>query len=251
MDKLISIIIITYNHSSSIERCLASVKNQEGVKAELIVIDNASSDSTSAKVKNYNPDYLIERKTNSGFAKAANEGVKLSQTDYLLFLNPDAELKEQAIQNLVNELEKDNKIAMVGGKFISNEGKPMVSFGNFPSFRTEIVQKLKLHKLFPWARYITPSLFSRNLFNKIHAVDWVSGGFCLVRKKTFQEIGGFDENYFVYLEDVDLAKRFKQRGYQINFSPNAVAIHHQRKRASELEKKYEKESLDYYRRKFK
>jgi len=251
MKKSISIIIVTYNSARTVEKCLISIKAQQEVYAQTIVVDNASSDATVDKVSKLNPDYLIKRKTNGGFAMAANEGAKIATNHYLLFLNPDAELKEKAIWELVREMERDDQIALVGGKFVSKDGQPMVSFGNFPSVKTEIIQKLKLHKILPWSRYVAPSFLSKRLFQKTHPVDWVSGGFCLVRKSAFDEIKGFDENYFLYLEDIDLSKRIHNLGCQIIFCPKAVAVHHQRLSASEEERKYEKESLEYYRNKFK
>ena len=230
---------------------MRSIKNQKKVPFQLIVVDNASSDDTVSKIKRFNPDYLLERKTNSGFSTAANEGAKLAVSSIILFLNPDAELKENAVVELIKAIERDSQTAMAGGKFVSKDNKVMVSFGNFPSFKTEIIQKLKLHKALPWGRYVIPSFLSKHLFQKTRQVDWVSGGFCLVRKTIFQEVNGFDENYFLYLEDIDLAKRITDQGYKIIFAPLAQAIHHQYRSASETARKYEKDSLDYYRKKFK
>lgn len=251
MNKAVSIIIVTYNNTQTIEQCLQSIQNQKEVHYQLIIVDNASSDDTVSQAKKFSPDYLLERKANSGFATAVNEGVKIAANPYLLVLNPDAELKENAIGELIREMERNNQTAIVGGKFVSKDNQPMVSFGNFPSSKTEIIQKFKLHKIVPWGRYIIPTPLSKPLFNKTHKVDWVTGGFCLVRKTAFQEVGGFDENYFLYLEDIDLAKRITDQGYQVIFTPKAQAVHHQHRSASDQAKQYEKESLDYYRNKFK
>lgn len=251
MDKQVSIIIVTYNNTQTIEPCLASIKNQKKVEYQIIVVDNNSADDTVNKIKKYNLDCLVERKTNSGFAKAANDGARVASSSYLLFLNPDAELKDNAIWELLKTAEEDSQVGLVGGKFLSQKGKPMVSFGHFPSRKTEFFQKTRLAKIFPAGRYIPYTLFSKHLFKRSHRVDWVSGGFCLVRKDVFQEVGGFDENFFLYLEDVDLAKKIKERGYRIVFCSTAEAIHHQHRSSSEISKKYEKESLQCYQKKWK
>lgn len=250
INQTVSIIIITYNNADTIKRCLSSIKKQMGVKLEIILVDNASTDQTVSILKKDSNLKIIIRNENGGFAKAANEGVKIATGFYILFLNPDTELEQTAIAELIQVIQKDRKIAMVGGKFISPIGNPMVSFGNFPSLLTEFFQKIRLHKIFPVGRYIVPSLFSQGLFNKSHQVDWVSGGFCLIKKDIFEEVGGFDENYFLYIEDIDLAKRIKDKGYKIVFCSQAKAVHHQYRSSSEVAKKYEKVGLKYYKEKY-
>lgn len=243
----VSAIIVTYNNAKTIEFCLSSLQKQSGnFELEITVVDNNSNDETIYKIEKFKISHLIKNHENLGFGKAINLGAKIASGEYLLLLNPDAELKEEALAKLLSVINSDEKNAMVGGKFISRKGKAMVSFGNFPSWWTEFFQKTRLAKLFPVGRYINPTIFSKKLFNTLHQVDWISGGFCLISKSIFEQVDGFDKNYFLYLEDVDLAKKIKERGYKIVFTPNALAIHHQERSSSDRAIKYEKESLKYY-----
>jgi len=247
MKTKVSAIIVTYNNAKTIEFCLSSLQKQSGnFELEIIVVDNNSNNETIYKIEKFKISHLIRNQENLGFGKAINLGVKIASGEYLLLLNPDAELKEEALAKLLEKIKSDEKIAMVGGKFISRIGEAMVSFGNFPNFWTEFFQKTRLAKLFPIGRYICPTIFSKKLFNTFHQVDWVSGGFCLIRKDIFERISGFDEKYFLYLEDIDLAKKVKEQGYKIVFTPNALAIHHQERSGSASARIYEKESLRYY-----
>lgn len=242
----ISVIIVTYNNAETIADCLESLIKQNIASAmEIIVIDNYSTDGTVDLLKRENIK-IIKNKVNLGFAKAVNQGAIQASGQYLFLLNPDVILAKEALSELIKVINSNEKIAMVGGKFINEKGKLLVSFGNFPSVKTEFVQKLKLYKIFPWGRYIESTFTSNKLFKTIHQVDWASGGFCLIKKDVFQTLGGFDENFFLYLEDVDLAKRIHELGYQIYFCPMAEAVHRQSRSNSGLAKKYEQESLKYY-----
>lgn len=247
----ISAIIVIYNNAETIADCLDSlIKQNINSGIEIIIIDNNSNDNT-VDLMNRKNIKIIKNKVNLGFAKAVNQAAKQASGQYLFLINPDAVLRGEALQELINVLNQNEKTAMVGGMFIDKKGKPMVCFGNFPSGKVELVQKFKLNKIFPWGRYIEPTFFSKKLFKTTHRVDWVSGGFCLIKKEIFEALGGFDENFFLYLEDVDLARRMQNSGYLIYFCPSAVAVHNQNRSNSRFAKKYEQESLKYYRKKHK
>jgi len=247
----ISAIVVTFNNEDTIKKCLQALIGQTGeFNLEIIVIDNNSTDKTAELVK-ADQIKLIENQDNIGFGRAINQAAETTHGQYLFLINPDAELvNEKAVDNLLKASMSIDNIGMAGGKFINRQGRPMVSFGNFPTGKTRLVQKFKLHKIFPWGSYIEPTIFSQKLFIKKHLVDWVSGGFCLISKKLFDQLKGFDEKYFMYLEDVDLAKRAALAGWRTVFEPKALAYHDQTRSSSRQAKKLVADSLKHYKKKF-
>jgi GT2 family glycosyltransferase len=210
----VSIIILTYNSSRFIVSLLESLKNF-GKGAEVIVVDNNSKDETVKLAKKFKDFKVIETGKNLGFAKGINFGAKKSTGKYLLFINPDAVFKNGEMSDLISHFKENEKIGVIGGKLISNDGKPENSAGKFFNLIDTLLIVLGLDEILG-VRY-SPKKFMK--------VDFVSGGFMMVRSDLFKRLGGFDENFFMYVEDMEFCYRVKKTGFNVYFSPD-VAISH-------------------------
>ncbi|MDP2649251.1 MAG: glycosyltransferase family 2 protein [bacterium] len=215
----ISIIILTFNSAKFIKELLQSLfdrykKDIEEEKIEIILVDNASGDGTIQKVKDFKLK-LIENKENIGFAAGINAGAKHAKGKYLLFLNPDSKLWKGSFYDLVSIFEKDGKIGIVGGKILDEYGKPENSAGKFLGLLGTLLLSLGLDELLNYR-------FSPKTNRQ---VDFASGGFMMIRSDIFEKLSGFDENYFMYVEDIDLCLRARKENYKTYFSPDAAIFH--------------------------
>lgn len=211
-----SIIILTYNSEKYIDPLLNSIfAFNKDEKFEVIVVDNNSSDSTVKNAKKFGSKIkIIETGDNLGFAKGINIGAKEAKGAYLLFINPDSVWFEGTIGDLTSLYEKSEKIGIVGGRMIGPSAIEM-SAGKFFGFWATAALALGLDNVFK-VRF-SPSIVKK--------VEFVSGGFMMIRKNLFEELKGFDENYFMYVEDMDLCFRAKKLGFTTYFTPNVGVMH--------------------------
>lgn len=227
-NPILSIVILTYRSAVTIPQCLASVRrNCKSIPNEIIVVDNASSDDTVAWIeKKEKGVVLIKNSNNVGFSRGVNQGLSRAKGEYVLFLNPDVVVGDGAIKKLLSVLQhSDGKVGIVGPRFCYPDGRFQASFGNTPSLRTELIQLFWLYKILPWGRVIMPNIFSYWQFREKHKVDWVSGGCLMMRGDLVRELGGFDERFFMYMEDIDLCLRVRDVGYGIVYEPGANITH--------------------------
>ena len=228
--KLCSVIIVTYNSSSCIGSCLAPLLGMADV--ELVVVDNDSKDGTAAQVRKEFPKVtLMALQENIGFGRACNIGVAASSGSFILLLNPDAVASTQAIRTLLEFCEKHPRAGIVGGRLVDPSGLPLQSMGDMPS-----LTRLVLDKPMTW---VAKRVGSRGIFRRLlgrcsakfrlsheaEPVAWVSGAFLCCRRSSWNEVGGFDEQFFLYYEDVDLCLRASQAGWGVWHVPEAVVEH--------------------------
>lgn len=231
--KDLSIIIISYNTKDITKKCLetvvASLSCDPEIKAEIIVLDNASTDGSVEmldKMKNEKGKMrdesvelkIIESKENRGFARGNNEAVKHAKGKHLLFLNSDIEVLDDAIPQLYRYFTStDNQFHFVGGKLLEKDGHtPQDSAGPFYSLPVAFAA------LFLRADYYH---FTRYSPKKMKEVDWVSGACIMCSKNDYDKIDGFDENIFMYMDEVDLLYRAKKKDMRVGFYPDAQFIH--------------------------
>jgi O-antigen biosynthesis protein len=224
----LSVIIVNYNVKHFLEQCLCSVEKAiDGLKAEVIVIDNASSDNSVGYLKPRFPLVnFISNPANVGFAKACNQGIVIAKGKYLLFLNPDTLVPEDGLQKCLAFLEADPKAGALGIKMLDGKGQFLKeSKRAFPSPRTSMFKLFGLARLFPRS-----SIFSRYHLghlneNENHEVDVLAGAFMMIKKEVLEKTGGFDEIFFMYGEDVDLSYRIQKAGYANYYFADASIIH--------------------------
>ena len=223
----LSIGIISYNTKEMLGDCLKSIADQGGdYLANTTVIDNASNDGSQQLVKDsFSTVKLIENKKNQGFAKAANQAIKKSDGDMVVVLNTDTVLHDNSLENLIDFMKSCPQAGAVGPLLLNPDGSNQASGRRFPSFFDASIHAFlgvvapnnrytRRYKLLDWDR------------NNKREVDWISGAAICLRKKAAQDVGLFDERYFMYVEDMDLCYRLWENGWKVFLLPEAKVTHH-------------------------
>jgi N-acetylglucosaminyl-diphospho-decaprenol L-rhamnosyltransferase len=218
----IGIVIVTFNSQDDIGACLDAVARSG---ADVLVIDNASTDGTLAEVRRRGVR-LIANEVNRGFAGAVNQGFAALDTPYVLLLNPDAELMEglDALRNACDLPEA----AGAGGKLVDEQGRMQVGFmvRQLPTPMSLSLEVLLLNRMAPNNRVNQRYRGLQLNYNMRIPVEQPAGAFLMVRRAVWQELGGFDESFFpLWFEDVDFCRRAVDRGYRLFFVPEATARH--------------------------
>lgn len=249
---VLSIIIVSYNTKDLLKDCLLSIiKNTNQVSYEIIVSDNNSSDGTPKMVRDVFPNVkLIENKFNLGFSKANNQGYKLSKGEVLLFLNPDTIVLDSAVAKILNYFKKNIDVGAVGPKILDNNFQPICSYKRFLDIKKVFLGTKYFKYIFDIEKYRLD--YKHYDFNSIKTVEWISGACIALKRELFERVGCWDENYFLYCEDMDLCYQITQIGYKIVFNPKAVIIHHVGQSAKVMGHPVQKshtKSIKYYFRK--
>ncbi len=226
----LSIIILSYNTKALIKDCLVFLEEalKKVEKNEVIIIDNASSDDSAEMIKKEFPKVkLIENKENVGYAKGNNIGLKKAKGKYILFLNSDTQIFSDSLKLALGFMESDSKIGALTVKTMLLSGKmdPDCHRG-FPTPWASITYFLGLEKLFPKCNICGQyHKFYLNL-DENHEIDAGAGAFMMVPRKVIDEVGGWDENYFFYGEDLDFYYRNKKAGYKVMFYAKPLLKHY-------------------------
>ncbi len=222
-----SIIIVNWNTKDILCDCLRSIYEQAGeVDFEVIVIDNASTDSSAEMVKKEFPQViLIENLENRGFAAANNQGMALAQGRYVLLLNSDTIVLNDAIVKTVSFANAHLDAAVVGCRVLNPNRTLQPTCFMFPSVLNMALSSSYLYKLFPKNKFFGREQMTWWNRDEAREVDVVSGCFMLVRRKAIEQVGLMDEQFFMYAEETDWCYRFKQSGWKILFTPDAEIIH--------------------------
>lgn len=224
----LSVIIVNYNVKYFLEHCLYSVyKAISAIKAEVIVIDNASSDGSIEYLLYKFPKVIfIDNPVNVGYAKANNQGLKQARGEYILFLNPDTIVPEDCFDICMRFLESHPKAGACGVKMLDGSGRYLPeSKRAFPSLQTSFYKMSGLTKIFPQSETFARYYLGHFSKNEDKEVDVLSGAFFMGRKKVLKQTGGFDEQFFMYGEDIDLSYRIQQSGYTNYYLAATTIIH--------------------------
>lgn len=223
---LLSIIIVNFNALNLLKKCLDSIQQNVTISYEIILIDNHSTDGSVAFIhKNYPKIKFIENQENLGFSRANNQGLEISQGDYVLFLNNDTEVLPDSLEKLLQFLQENPDVGAVGPQLFYPDGRFQHSTGWYPSIWNEWKMKNIVKKLDAGDKTFLDKLAQQ--FQQQQEVDWITGACILTRYDLVTELGGFDEKMFMFFEDVDLCKRIQNAGYRIVYFPEAKIIHHQ------------------------
>lgn len=210
------------------EQCLLSVeKALKNLNAEIIVIDNNSQDGSVDFFKNRFSKVVFKwNKSNTGFAKANNQALEMAKGDYILFLNPDTILSEDCLEKSIGFIRSKNDKIALGIKMLDGSGKFLKeSKRSFPSPGTSFYKLSGLSKLFPRSTVFSRYHLGNLNENKSHEVDVLAGAFMLIPKKILSKTGGFDEQFFMYGEDIDLSYRIQKAGYKNFYFAGSQIIH--------------------------
>jgi GT2 family glycosyltransferase len=224
----LSVIIVSYNVRYFLEQCLHAVqKAVQRIDAEIIVIDNASADQSVAFLSPVFPAvYFISNAENRGFAAANNQGFAIAKGEYILVLNPDTLIPESAITTALQYLQEHAEVAAAGFHMIDGRGKFLPeSKRSFPSPWAAFAKLTGLSALFPYSGFLNRYALGQLAEKEIHAVDVLAGAAMLIRKQAIEQVGGFDESFFLYGEDIDLSYRLRKAGFSNIYLGNISIIH--------------------------
>ncbi len=241
---MISVLVVTHDAREHLRHCLGQLADQAGSWGEVIVVDNASSDGSAEMVRSEFPAVrLLELDENLGFGGANNRGAALAGGESLLLLNSDAWLADGALERLAAALDAAPDAAAATPEIRYPDGRPQFAWAPATGVWGEAVQKLRNRfETRPWV-HRPPPAFLRPFFGP----GWLTAASLLVRKRAFDEVGGFDERFFLYFEDVDLCRRLRLNRWRLLTVEGAVAYHVKggsRTRRSEIE--YRRAQLAYY-----
>jgi GT2 family glycosyltransferase len=228
---VLSIVIVSWNVREDLRECLQSLLRDEGSRLEsgeieIIVVDNASTDGTAEMVNLEFPRVkLLVNSQNLGYTKANNIGINHSRGKYILLLNPDTIVHQGALQALIDCAESHPEAGIIGAKLLNPDGSVQRSARSFPDIGAGLFRNTFLGRLFPNNPFVRRYLLADFGYDEVREVDWVSGAAMLVRRDLIERIGGLDERFWAYCEDVDLCWRTWQAGYKVLFCPNAVITH--------------------------
>lgn len=201
----VSIIIVNYNTADFLPRCLESISAQTNVNHEVIVVDNASQDSSHDIVKSTFPWVtLITNRENLGFARANNQALKRCTGKYVYLLNPDTEVRQGTLQNMIEFMDAHLETGLAGTQLLNPDGTPHSSF----------------ERRYPGQRYARKGLDGLR-----GDIAWVMGSSMIARRHIINSLGGFDERYFLYGEDMDICLSMRKAGWLIGYIRDAVVVH--------------------------
>lgn len=226
---MVSIIIINYKQKTLTTQCVKSIFGKiTSYQFEVIIVNNSNEDDLSNLKDEFNVR-IIENE-NKGFSQANNLGAKNANGDYLLFLNSDTIIQNDFLNSAIVSFQ-DKNFGAVGFKLYNEDNTFQISFGYDVSIKNEIKNK-KLESL-TRENNSERLLEIENNFSEIKQVDWVSGAAMLLKKEVFDKVCGFDERYFLYMEDSDLCKRLAANGFEIFFYPFSKIVHLKGERVKE------------------
>jgi len=220
---VLDVVIVSYRCREHLRRCLASVERHAPAGTRVWVVDNESRDGTAEMVRAEFPSVsVIESGENAGFARATNRGIEAGSAPYVLALNPDTELHESTLPTLLELMEEHSEIGIAGPRLELPDGTfDHASRRSFPTLLGALGHFSGIGRRLergPLAQYRAPEVESGQ-------VDAVNGAFMLIRRAALEQVGLFDEGYWMYMEDLDLCFRFKQAGWVTWYEPGSVAMH--------------------------
>lgn len=215
----LSVIVVTHNTCDEARGCLESLP---GDVNDVIVVDSGSSDATSAMLRGEYPHVRVVELENVGFGRSVNVAMRIVDNSYVAVCNADVRWKPGSLTRLTGLLADEATIGLVGPQVLFPSGRRQASARIVPTVPTAIGHALlrRLAPQNPWTRR-----YHATQVDRAHDVDWLSGCAFVVRRDAFEEVGGFDPAYFLYVEDVDLARRLRAAGWRTYYLPEARANH--------------------------
>ncbi|EKD47762.1 MAG: Glycosyltransferase/rhamnosyltransferase [uncultured bacterium] len=232
----LSITLVNFNQKYFPRMCVESLRKSEtDFDYEIIVVDNNSSDESLhylEKAHNEGTITLIKSQKNLGYGRANNLAAKNAKGEYILIMNEDITVEKDTLQKMVDFMDRHKDIGILAPKLIYHSGHTQESCRRFMTFWDLVVKRTPLRYVQPFKKRYENYLMKDFDHNKTQEVDLLVGAFLLMSKKVFDEVDGFDERFFLFLEDFDLCRKVKKHGYKIIYYPEVEAVHYH-KRLSE------------------
>lgn len=224
----LSIVIVNWNTKDLLDQCLGALR-ESVLKGgyQVIVVDNHSSDGSSAMVKEkYSFVKLVENDENLGYGKAYNQGTKLAEGRYILHLNSDTVVSQETLENMVEFMDSHPDAGIASCKLVTSHGRlDRPCKRSFPTPMTSLYQAIGLTRLFPRSRIFSYYYLGHLDPDQVHEVDSVMGAFLMIRAEAVKQVGLLDEQFYIYGEDLDWCLRVKEAGWKVYYNPAATAVH--------------------------
>jgi N-acetylglucosaminyl-diphospho-decaprenol L-rhamnosyltransferase len=218
----VDVAIVSFNSRGQLRQGVTPLLESPGIR--VIVVDNASTDQSVKSVADLSLT-MIPLPENMGFAYASNVAWRAGSAPFVLFLNPDARIDSASLALLVGVLRDDERAGAVAPMIRHTDGSLDYSLRRFPRLRSTYARALFLHRLFPRAPWVDEVVRNESAYVASTSPEWVSGACILVRRSVLETLGGLDERFFLYCEDIDLCRRIWSAGWEIRFEPRALAWH--------------------------
>lgn len=249
----LSIIIVSWNVAGDLEACLRSIyANRSAENTEVIVVDSASADDTVARVRASFPQVrLLPQTENVGFTKGNNIGLRAAQGRYIMLLNPDTEIIGDALDQLAAYLDANPKVGIVGPHTLNTDGSTQSTRRRFPTITTALFESTWLQGYAP--RTVLDRYYVADAADSATVpVDWVQGSAFMARREVYEQIGGLDEAYIMFSEEMDWCRRAKDAGWQVIYLGSARIIHHGGKSTDQVVARrhiyFQESKLRYFRK---
>jgi GT2 family glycosyltransferase len=215
-------VIVNYNSQDTLKKCIDSLLAEDIQKInKIIVVDNDSKDNSEKFLLDYDGVNLISLEENVGFARGCNIGATYSESEYIFFLNPDTVIQNSNLEKMLLAFKENNRLGIVGPKIYNSDGSFTKTCRNFPNLKNFLVHQFSLDKLFKNHVWI----IDQDSSSSSSIVPTIIGAAFMVRKDIFDKLKGFDEDYFVYFEEVDFCYRANVIGYNSLFLSTSKLIH--------------------------
>jgi GT2 family glycosyltransferase len=218
----VDVIIVSYNSRDRLRACVEPLL--ELPEVHVIVVDNASADASLEAIEDLDVT-AVQLPQNGGFAHGVNEGWRRGVSPFVLLLNPDARIDGASLRTMIELLEAEPEIGAVAPRIVDEEGALDYSQRRFPRLRSTYSRAFFLHRIFPRADWVDEVVRDEGAYASRRTADWVSGACILVRRTALEELGGLDDGFFMYSEDIDLCRRLWEAGYSVVYEPLAAVEH--------------------------
>ena len=206
--KTVDVVVVAYNSRATLRACVEPLADLPWVG--VTVVDNASPDDSASAVARLSVD-VITAPRNGGFAYGCNLGLAGGSAEFVLFVNPDAQIDPGSVAALVDALRDDSRLAGVGPRTVDESGRLAFTQRRFPRLRSTFAQALFLHRVAPLATWSDELIRDPGVYERSGRADWLSGCCLLMRREALEAVGGLDEGFFLYSEETDLFRRLAQR----------------------------------------
>ncbi len=253
--KKVALIFINHNTREDLGRALASLRGLGRMEeCEVLVVDNGSTDGSQRMVEEDFPEVrLLANPSNGGYAQACNLGALSCEAPFLMVLNSDVEFRQGHPLDLVRWMEGNPEAGAAGPRLLNSDGSLQFSCRDFPSLPVSVGHAF-LGDLFPDNPFTRSYQMKGCGHDRPMRVEWVSGAAMLLRRSAFEEAGGFDEGYFMYVEDVDLCWRLRRLGWGVHYLPQVELVHHVARSSSQRSRRmlyeHHRSMFRFFRRRY-
>ncbi|PWH20804.1 MAG: glycosyltransferase family 2 protein [Ardenticatenia bacterium] len=226
----LSVIIVNWNVCALLRRCLHSIltTSTSWPASQVIVVDCASTDDSVAMVQREFPDVqMVASLENLGYARGANLGAAHALGRYIMIMNPDTEVVDDALAVLVRYMDAHPEVGAAGPQLCYADGRAQPSRRRFPTPTTAFWESTLLQQWFPLNRFARYYYMADRAAGSAQPVDWLVGAALIIRRTTWEDVGPLDEGYFMYFEELDWCRRCRAAGWEVHYVPQAVVIHHE------------------------